>query len=281
MSELLKSLAQSEQAYQATQTISSVIPSHPHYITKKRSLVLFAFLVLLPSFLSMAYIGYDAHQSWEQQREQARITQDQHNVRESAFTESSVQFIRYPDVRKLKSLSEIKLALHVENKDGIKMQKNTMVGLKIPSKPTIEKMSSIKSAQQVSPTSNDMADDFQYKSLDLSELSPNLAKKVQNALDGESSHEPKNADDMYDVVETIKLVNDEYQFKDKLPAMNLQTHMYASDATKSWVKINGQELHEGDWLDASIQLLTITPRTITIGFQGEVIEIPALYEWKG
>nr|WP_281259838.1 general secretion pathway protein GspB [Vibrio albus] len=63
--------------------------------------------------------------------------------------------------------------------------------------------------------------------------------------------------------------------------MDLQTHMYSSSAEGRWVKINGQELHEGDWLDDQVQLLSISPRNIVVRFGGQQIEIPALYEWEG
>ncbi|WED23317.1 general secretion pathway protein GspB [Vibrio sp. JC009] len=57
--------------------------------------------------------------------------------------------------------------------------------------------------------------------------------------------------------------------------------MYASDSKRRWVKINDKELSEGEWLDTSIQLISISPRNIVIAFNGQQVEIPALYEWEG
>ena len=66
-----------------------------------------------------------------------------------------------------------------------------------------------------------------------------------------------------------------------LPKLDLQTHMYSSSETKRWVKVNGHEVAQGDWIGQDIQLLEIKPQSVIIEFNHQKIEIPALYEWKG
>jgi general secretion pathway protein A len=121
---------------------------------------------------------------------------------------------------------------------------------------------------------------WQLEQLDLSELSPELALKVESALQsdytGQTEEPPVVAEP-----KTVKLEERQSELRGRLPAMNLQTHMYSSSADGRWVKINGQELHEGDWLDGRVQLLRISPRDIMIRFDGMQVEIPALYEWQG
>lgn len=121
--------------------------------------------------------------------------------------------------------------------------------------------------------------DWQLDQLDLSELSPELAQKVESALQsdytGQTEELPTAAEP-----ETVKLEERLSELRGRLPAMNLQMHMYSSSADGRWVKINDQELHEGDWLDG-VQLLRIFPREIVVRFDGMQIEIPALYEWQG
>nr|WP_277868788.1 general secretion pathway protein GspB [Vibrio sp. 10N.286.49.B3] len=63
--------------------------------------------------------------------------------------------------------------------------------------------------------------------------------------------------------------------------MNLQTHMYSSDANRRWVKINGKEYQEGDWIEAELQLLTISAQSVTVEFNQQQIKLPALYDWLG
>ncbi|QCO84933.1 general secretion pathway protein GspB [Vibrio neocaledonicus] len=111
--------------------------------------------------------------------------------------------------------------------------------------------------------------------LDLSSLSPDLARKVENALsrdDDNSSSQTARVND---------LERNAHQWQGRLPALNLQTHMYASDENRRWVKINNVEYHQGDVVDDQVTLREIQPQAVIVEFQGEQIRIPALYEWKG
>ncbi|MDG2933243.1 general secretion pathway protein GspB, partial [Vibrio parahaemolyticus] len=111
--------------------------------------------------------------------------------------------------------------------------------------------------------------------LDLSSLSPDLARKVENALsrdDDNSSSQTARVND---------LERNAHQWQGRLPALNLQTHMYASDENRRWVKINNVEYHQGDVVDDQVTLREIQPQAVIVEFQGEKIRIPALYEWKG
>ena len=71
------------------------------------------------------------------------------------------------------------------------------------------------------------------------------------------------------------------RFRGQLPAMNLQTHLYASEVEKRMVTINHHELKEGEWLNDLIQIREISPRYIVIYFDHQEIKVPALYEWAG
>lgn len=110
--------------------------------------------------------------------------------------------------------------------------------------------------------------------LDLSSLSPDLALKVENVL--ANTEQPSNAN-----VQVNDLERNAQQWHGRLPALNLQTHMYASDTKRRWVKINNVEYHQGDVVDGQVTLKEIQPQAVIVEFQGEQIRIPALYEWKG
>ncbi|MGR5361881.1 general secretion pathway protein GspB [Vibrio mediterranei] len=126
----------------------------------------------------------------------------------------------------------------------------------------------------VSDTNTASEQSFDLDNLDLSGLDPEIARKVASAINKtEPSLVPSNSDH-------IALEDNQARYRGRLPAMNLQTHMYSSDAQRRWVKINGQELKEGDRLN-NIQLLAIEPQFITIRFDNDIIDIPALYEWGG
>ncbi|NOH64175.1 general secretion pathway protein GspB [Vibrio sp. RE88] len=112
--------------------------------------------------------------------------------------------------------------------------------------------------------------------LDLSGLSPELAMRVESALESSANPEPK-----YDDSEASDLAIHSRQWQGKLPPLNFQTHVYSSNPDKRWVKVNGTEYREGDWISNDIQLQHIEPQRSAISFKGSVIEVPALYDWKG
>lgn len=117
--------------------------------------------------------------------------------------------------------------------------------------------------------------DLSLDDIDLSSLSPELAQKVENALSNRGSATSQYALPIND------LETNEQQWQGRLPALNLQTHMYASDTQRRWVKINNVEYHQGDLVEGQVTLKEIQPQSVIVEFQGEQIRIPALYEWKG
>ncbi|AXX60902.1 AAA family ATPase [Vibrio vulnificus] len=120
-------------------------------------------------------------------------------------------------------------------------------------------------------------DERLFENLDLSGLSPELAQKVENALlvETQTDHSPQTES----TVSRLDLSAEKWH--GRLPPLNLQTHMYSSDPKRRWLKINGAEFHQGEWIDHQIQLVEISAQSVIVEFQGEQIEIPALYEWKG
>jgi len=260
VSELMKSLAQSEQGYKAIHTPPPVTAHQFSQPKRKNNVVLIIALILLPPIASIAYIGYDAKQSWQRQTEQAMVAFEEEQERKILPNTPLVTFLAYPEFAELRAIepslepqdSETKLVGYTSNE-----------------------------AKHSNNNAKPVSDDFQLESLDLSGLSSELAERVQDALNGDVSSPSPSSNYSSNDVEKIELVDYEYVFEGKLPAMNLQTHMYAGNVQHRWVKINGVELYEGDWISTAVQLLTITPRYITVGFDGDVIEIPALYEWQG
>ncbi|MDF2153278.1 general secretion pathway protein GspB [Vibrio sp. CAU 1672] len=114
--------------------------------------------------------------------------------------------------------------------------------------------------------------DLSLDELDLSSLAPELARKVENALAATSDNAPAAMND---------LERDSYHWQGRLPALNLQTHMYTSDSKRRWVKINNVEYHQGDVIEGVVVLQEIQPQAVVVEFEGERIRIPALYEWQG
>ncbi|MEZ8153800.1 general secretion pathway protein GspB [Vibrio splendidus] len=142
--------------------------------------------------------------------------------------------------------------------------------------------------QEVQPGVSNENTDLQSDSdllqgLDLSELPPDLALKLESMMgEQQSVPEPMDSRPAGQVgSQVIELETHTNSLSGVLPKLDLQTHMYSSSETKRWVKVNGQEVAQGDWIGRDIQLLEIKPQSVIIEFNQQKIEIPALYEWKG
>ena len=119
--------------------------------------------------------------------------------------------------------------------------------------------------------------------LDLTELPPDLALKLEAIMD-QQPNEPEPMDSRpasQMEPQVIELENHVNSLSGVLPKLDLQTHMYSSSENKRWVKVNGQEVSQGDWINNDVQLLEIKPQSVVVEFNQQKIEIPALYEWKG
>ncbi|NOI01192.1 general secretion pathway protein GspA [Vibrio kanaloae] len=132
--------------------------------------------------------------------------------------------------------------------------------------------------------SNELQSDSDLlKGLDFSELPPELALKLESIM-GEQQSAPEPMDSRpagKTGSQVIELETHTNSLSGVLPKLDLQTHMYSSSETKRWVKVNGQEVAQGDWIGQDIQLLEVKPQSVIIEFNQQKIEIPALYEWQG
>ncbi|MCY9864127.1 general secretion pathway protein GspB [Vibrio coralliirubri] len=157
-----------------------------------------------------------------------------------------------------------------------------------PVQPTVQPSASDETTDRQSSTDQQANSDLQSDSdllqgLDLSELPPDLALKLESIM-GEQQSDPEPMDSRpagQRGSQVIELETHTNSLSGVLPKLDLQTHMYSSSETKRWVKVNGQEVAQGDWIGQDIQLLEIKPQSVIIEFNQQKIEIPALYEWKG
>ncbi|UPR55552.1 general secretion pathway protein GspB [Vibrio sp. ED004] len=156
-------------------------------------------------------------------------------------------------------------------------QQTTASAEPVPTQPTVQ------------PSSNDentelQADSDLLQGLDLTELPPDLALKLESIMGEQQNDAPEPMDSRpagQMGSQVIELETHTNSLSGVLPKLDLQTHMYSSSETKRWVKVNGHEVAQGDWIDQDIQLLEIKPQSVVIEFNQQKIEIPALYEWKG
>ncbi|WCE29310.1 general secretion pathway protein GspB [Vibrio sp. SCSIO 43137] len=260
MSQIMKALEQSEQSHQASFNRISSTGTVTGAESQQRSWLVYLLAGGILPLIVLLYVILDTSRQW--QTEKALIVAQQEEM--TAQSETEVAKLAYPELAELRSLSEIRKDLSL-------------------TQPVVEIAVSQTSNPEPQPVKNEKPGEIteqplDLNSLDLSGLSPELAQRVQSAF---GEQDDGRAVEKEPTIETVKLTDDTSRYRGVLPAMNLQTHMYASSKDRRWVKINGEELYEGDWLNNQIQLIAVEPRTIVIEYNRERIEIPALYEWNG
>ncbi|MEZ8885819.1 general secretion pathway protein GspB [Vibrio sp. 10N.222.54.F6] len=146
-----------------------------------------------------------------------------------------------------------------------------------------DETTALQSSTDQQSNSDLQSDSDLLQGLDLSELPPDLALKLESIMEEQqSTPEPMDSRPAGQRgSQVIELETHTNSLSGVLPKLDLQTHMYSSSETKRWVKVNGQEVAQGDWIGQDIQLLEIKPQSVIIEFNQQKIEIPALYEWKG
>ena len=65
----------------------------------------------------------------------------------------------------------------------------------------------------------------------------------------------------------------------RLPTMNFSAHMYASRPADRWVRVNGRQIGEGDWIADRVQIVNIEAQRVVLAFEDELFTMAALTDW--
>jgi len=68
--------------------------------------------------------------------------------------------------------------------------------------------------------------------------------------------------------------------KRQIPPLRFEAHVYASEPKQRWVKVNGKDLQEGQWVTADIQIKEITPQYVLLQTGRQMFSMEALTEWS-
>lgn len=141
----------------------------------------------------------------------------------------------------------------------------------------------IQTTPKAEPVQNDSSQNVEWNlsQLDLSGLSPELASQVSSILKESPTTPDEEREQERQDQSLTELETHTQEYQGKLPPLNLQTHMYASNPSHRWVKINGEELQEGSSTKSGVKLMEIAPRYVVIEYRGEKLKVPALYDWAG
>lgn len=251
MSKVLNALDVSEQSYQASVGSPFLVNQIATEVPKASSKLLIALLVLAPATVVSAYMIQQTYQStlaqWQLDNQPKTV------VEQVPYTVNQLEPMSFEG---LVSTYDVNVApLEVQPVAASSSE------AEFSSEPEIVPQ----------PTTNEPL----LEELDLSELSPELALRIENAL-GTSQPQPKQANE-----QVSNLAHQADRWQGKLPRLDFQTHVYSSNPNKRWVKVNGTEFSEGDVIAQGVVLERIEQNLCQLRFEGEVIEVPALYDWQG
>lgn len=128
--------------------------------------------------------------------------------------------------------------------------------------------------------------------IDYSNVSDDLAARFKNALamqaqdvhtdlSGEAadtvlSGEDSEADDGSDIREMSSA------FQERVPSVSYDFHMYSTVAKDRWIRINGEDLKEGQFTSSGkIQVVEIQPNRTIFRLGKQSFSIESLTDWKG
>ena len=112
-------------------------------------------------------------------------------------------------------------------------------------------------------------------------VSPELLQRFNQALEQlENQPESNQRETTVSVVDDIPRVDQlPARLLTRLPAMTFSAHMYASNRDSRWVRVNGQQLYEGEWIEDGLQIINIEPQRVVLSFRGELFAMAALTDW--
>ncbi|OEE70897.1 general secretion pathway protein GspA [Enterovibrio norvegicus FF-33] len=123
-------------------------------------------------------------------------------------------------------------------------------------------------------------DQLTLDDLDLSVLSPELALKVETALSSDKSRTLEaKLQRIQNDIDVVAIADLSADMLNRLPKMDFQTHIYASNAKSRWIKVNNKETREGELVADGVLLRGIEPQQVVVQFENALIAIPALTTW--
>lgn len=129
-------------------------------------------------------------------------------------------------------------------------------------------------------------DAFLLSDVDLSQLSPQLLKRVQVAFAKDKAEIVKDQLASIDAFSPNIIPNNAIQISTvsaqllaRLPPLDFQAHIYASSSSGRWVKVNGKEVKEGEFAAPGVLLRGIEHEQVVVEFEEQLLAIPAMTSW--
>ncbi|WP_028863155.1 general secretion pathway protein GspB [Psychromonas aquimarina] len=118
--------------------------------------------------------------------------------------------------------------------------------------------------------------------LDYSGVSDDLQKRFKQAVleSRDASNSPEIEEEQAGDGSDIHQMG--YAFQEKVPAMSYDFHVYSTIAEDRWIRINGEDLREGQSdADGTIKLIEIQPQRSIFRIGRQSFSLESLTDWKG
>lgn len=116
--------------------------------------------------------------------------------------------------------------------------------------------------------------------LEQSEVSAELRGKFESALAAADGSSGPGQDIHYHDAPAVDINQLDDLLQRQLPALRFEAHVYATDARQRWIKVNGKDLQQGQWVTADIQVKEILPQYVVLQFNQLQFSVEALSDWS-
>lgn len=115
-------------------------------------------------------------------------------------------------------------------------------------------------------------------------VSDNLLARFQQAITDEKQsnigQSTEGASEQTGAHDSIPALHEKPMWlQDSVPRLNFSMHMFSSQVSDSWIRVNGQDKFVGDTIAGNITLVAIEPQHVVLELQGEQFSLPALSTW--
>lgn len=115
--------------------------------------------------------------------------------------------------------------------------------------------------------------------LQADEVPEALRQKFQFAVEASGSKAPRpKVTEHAAPARDIRTLDDILQRQ--IPPLRFEAHVYATDPAQRWVKVNGKDLQEGQWVTADIQIKEITANYVMMQTGRQLFSMEALTDWS-
>lgn len=116
--------------------------------------------------------------------------------------------------------------------------------------------------------------------LEQADVSAELRGKFESALAAADNPQRRKQEINYHDAPAMDINQLDDLLQRQLPSLRFEAHVYATDAKQRWIKVNGKDLQQWQWVTADIQVKEILPQYVVLQFNQVQFSVEALTDWS-